>query len=244
MRDDLDFLKPDGSLPTPIYLQLGRALAEAIKAGRWRPDEALPSERVIAERLGVSRVTTRKAFDILFADGLICRRQGSGTFITPLTEQPLSRLTNFTELITKRGFRPNSRWLDCVHDQPSSEEQIALGISPSSTVARLKRQRLADGVVMAVEITTLPNHAITDVEAVGNSLYAYLDSRGQSVVRALQHIRAARAPADIAELTGVEVGEAMLFISRIGYTSSGTAIELTHSWCRSDFYDFVAELHR
>ena len=43
---------------------------------------------------------------------------------------------------------------------------------------------------------------------------------------------------------GVPEGQAVLFITRIAYLESGEAIELTHSYCRSDHYDFVAEMRR
>jgi GntR family transcriptional regulator len=225
-------------------MQLGRSLAEAIRSGWWHPNEALPSERVISEQLGVSRVTARKAFDVLIAEGLICRRQGSGTFITPRTEQPLTRLSSFTELITQRGFRPSSVLLAFDVGLPNYEELVTLGFSPSTAVLRLKRQRFADGVAMAIEQTTLPASITASPEEIGDSLYAFLDRRGQTVTRALQHIRAVNASPETASLLDVPVGDAMLFVSRVGYTASGTAIELTHSWCRSDYYDFVAELRR
>ena len=66
----------------------------------------------------------------------------------------------------------------------------------------------------------------------------------RSPVRALQHIRALNAPARLAEQLGVPLGQAVLFITRIGYLESGQAVELTHSYCRNDYYDFVAEMRR
>ena len=62
--------------------------------------------------------------------------------------------------------------------------------------------------------------------------------------RALQHIRALNADAKLAALLEVPLGQAVLFITRVGYLASGQAIELTHSYCRSDYYDFVAEMRR
>ena len=92
----LDF-KPDGDSSTPLYLQLANKLANGIHNGYWQPDEALPSERVLAETLEISRVTARKAIEMLCERGLLTRKHGSGTYITPKLEQPLSRLTNFSK---------------------------------------------------------------------------------------------------------------------------------------------------
>jgi GntR family transcriptional regulator len=52
------------------------------------------------------------------------------------------------------------------------------------------------------------------------------------------------APADLAARLDVPEGRAVLFITRIGYLESGEPVELTHSYCLSDHYDFVAELRR
>jgi GntR family transcriptional regulator len=81
-------------------------------------------------------------------------------------------------------------------------------------------------------------------QLVTDSLYGYLDAHHCAPTRALQHIRAINATAEQAHLADIKPGAAMLFITRIGYLQDGTAIELTHSYCRSDYYDFVAELFR
>jgi GntR family transcriptional regulator len=119
-----------------------------------------------------------------------------------------------------------------------------LACVPTGWRIELKRQRLADGVVMAIEMTTLPVAYVAEPQEVGNSLYAYLDAAGHSVVRALQHIRAVNASGDIAALAGIRPGEAMLLITRIGFNADNAAIELTDTYCRNDYYDFVAELKR
>lgn len=64
------------------------------------------SERNLSETLNISRVTARKALEVLFEQGLIRRNQGSGTFITPRLEQPLSRLSSFSEMLRLKGFTP------------------------------------------------------------------------------------------------------------------------------------------
>lgn len=234
----------DPAASTPLYVQVRNGLTRLIREGRFSPEDALPSERVLAERLGISRVTARKAIDALATDGLIVRRHGSGNYISPKLEQPLTRLTSFTEELKLRGFVPSSRWIRRVVGTVMPEEMVALGLSPGARVARLERVRLADTTPMAYEASTLPNAVVPNPEAVKDSLYAYLAARGSVPVRALQHIRAANATARHAELLGIPLGQALLFITRVGYLDDGRAVEITHTWCRSDYYDFVAELRR
>lgn len=235
---------PDAQDNSPIYLQLARVLAQTIREGGYKPDEALPSERVLAETLNVSRVTARSAIDQLVEQGLIIRKRGSGNYIAPLLEQPLSRLTSFSEELERRGYTPSSRWLNRTVSIAMTDEQLTLGLSPGARVVRLERLRLADGVVMAYEVSVLPHSVIADPMAIEGSLYEYLTDIRQAPVRALQHIRALNAQPRLAEQLGIPDRQAVLFITRVGYLESGQAVELTHSYCRSDYYDFVAEMRR
>jgi GntR family transcriptional regulator len=236
--------EPDPRDSSPIYMQLARRLAQLIRESHYKPDEALPSERLLAETLNVSRVTARSAIDQLVSQGLIVRKRGSGNYIAPMLEQPLSQLTSFSEELLRRGYTPSSRWLERKIDVAMTDEQLSLGLSTGEKVVRLERLRLADNVIMAYEVSVLPQSIVADPMLIGNSLYEYLDSVQQTPVRALQHIRALNAQPRLAEQLGIPDRQAVLFITRIGYLESGQAVELTHSYCRSDYYDFVAEMRR
>jgi GntR family transcriptional regulator len=237
-------LRPDPENDTPLYLQLARKLGHAIHENRWNAGEALPSERVLSEALGLSRITSRKAIALLVEQGLIRRTQGVGSFITPRFEDPLSRLTSFSDMLRRRGFTPGSTWLSREIQPASRDEVIQLGLSPAAAVARLRRLRLADGIVMAVENSTFPAAVIPDPQRIGDSLYAWLEQRGVGIVRALQHFRAVNATGEIARQMSIAPNEALLLITRVGYTADQRAIELTDTYCRNDYYDFVAELRK
>ena len=236
--------KPDLRSTTPLYLQLAARMAGTIREGHFQPHEALPSERALSDGLTLSRVTARKAIDRLVEQGLVVRKRGSGNYIAPQLEQPLGRLTSFSEELRQRGFEPSSRWLMRACTPATPDEQLSLGLSPGARVARLERLRLADGTVMAYEISVLPEPVLPDPTQVQHSLYEHLGELGKAPARALQHIRAMNADPRRAELLGVAAGHALLFITRVGYLESGVAVELTHSYCRSDYYGFVSEMRR
>ncbi|ALL63179.1 putative transcriptional regulator of N-Acetylglucosamine utilization, GntR family [Paraburkholderia caribensis MBA4] len=242
MENRWSALTPDAHNVTPLYLQLARNLATAIHCGVWSAGEALPSERSLSDAIGVSRITARKAIALLVEQGLIRRARGAGSFITPRVEDPLSRLTGFTKKMEQRGFRPDSIWLERELRSATRDEIVHLGLSPGASVASLRRLRRADGIVMAVEHSSLPVSIVSDPQAIGGSLYSYLEQRGMPVVRALQHFRAVNASSEIAALMDIEQGCALLLITRVGYSADQRAIELTDTYCRDDYYDFVAEL--
>jgi GntR family transcriptional regulator len=229
----------------PLYLQLKRWIENAVARGAIKPGDALPSERDLALKVDVSRVTVRKAVQHLVRDGILVQRHGSGTFVAPQThrvEQSLSQLTSFAEDMARRGMAVRSVWLDRGIYQPSPEETVILGLSSSERVARVARLRISGDMPLAIERASLSSAILPDPEQVGTSLYAHLDKSGNRPVRAIQRIRAANLGEEDAKLLEVPAGAAGLNIERISYLSSGRVIEFTRSIYRGDTYDFVAEL--
>ena len=235
-------LAPDPGDATPLYLQLVRTLTDAIEAGRWQPGEALPAERLLCTQLSVSRVTLRLAIDALVEHGLVVRRPGAGTFVRPSAAHSLSGLSNFTEVMRSKGFEPQSQWIERALRAAYGEEILRLGLSPDSVVASLTRLRYADGRVVAYEQSVVPKRLLPDPKAIEDSLYTWLDQRGEPVVRALQHLRAVNLSARLAQHFDMKEGQAMLRVVRVGYARDGSAIELTETYCHSDYYDFVTEV--
>jgi GntR family transcriptional regulator len=234
----------DEASPTPLYLQLQRLVEQAVEAGRLKPDEALPSERDLARGLGISRVTVRKAIAGLVEKGILVQRWGSGTFIAAAmhVEQPLSRLSSFTEDMLARGLEPGARILERSRGPASPKESMTLGLSPGEPVSRLKRLRLAGGVPMAIEHAVVPARFLPDPEMVEHSLYAVLRANGHVPRRALQRLHAVLVNAEQAGLLDVPAASAALYIERRSFLDSGEAVEFTASCYRGDAYDFVAEL--
>ena len=237
-------LRPSKLDSTPKYLQIARKMAELIEAKVWPEGHGMPSERQLVDRLEVSRVTARKALQIIADKGLIVRRPGSGTHIAPRPEQPLSRLSSFSEELRLRGIVCSSMWLMRDVAIASSQEMMALGLTSGARVARVKRLRRADDVPMAIEYCRVPEPLLPNPELIQDSLYALLDATGVPVVRALQTISAVKATPEQARLLDMTAGDAVIFVTRLGFGRDGRAMELTESFCRPDVYEFVAELTR
>lgn len=73
----------DRNLKTPLYCQIETWLKENISSGGLAPGTRLPASRVLADELGVSRITVKNAYAGLESDGLILTREGSGTYVMP-----------------------------------------------------------------------------------------------------------------------------------------------------------------
>ena len=80
-------LKASAGNGAPLYLQLKKSIEDAVRRGVIGPGDALPSERDIAVRAEMSRVTVRKAVQDLVRGGILVQRHGSGTFVAQRVEQ-------------------------------------------------------------------------------------------------------------------------------------------------------------
>jgi GntR family transcriptional regulator len=226
----------------PLYLQLERALREALDKRILNPDDALPAERDLADELDVSRITVRKAIERLVNEGLLVRRRGSGNFVASRVEKNFSKLTSFSEDMRARGRNPHSVWVKRSEGTVTPEEAMSMRLSPGTPVFRFQRIRYADDTPMALETCTIDASALGKLTAVDASLYEALERTGNRPVRALQRLRAVLLNAAQAKLLKAHAGEAGLMVERIGFLSDGRAIEFSQSYYRGDTYDFVAEL--
>ena len=227
------------------YLQLRRRIEDGINNGILIPESPLPPERELAALTGLSRVTVRKATQGMVEDGLITRRQGSGSFVAPKTrriEQSLSRLTSFTEDMARRGFQSESKWIERGLFLPAPDEVIALALGPDESVSRIARLRLAASKPMAIERASLPVDILPNPTEVTTSLYEVLERDGHRPVRAIQKLSAINLDSEDADLLGVDAGAAGLRTERTSYLPNGRVVEFTCSIYRGDSYDFVAEL--
>ena len=234
--------KLDEASSLPLYQQLQRAIRQAIETRVLGPDDALPPERDLATDFAVSRITVRKAIDGLVAEGLLMRRQGSGTFVCARVEKNFSKLTSFSEDMRARGRNPRSVWLRKSSGTVTPEEALTLRASPGTPVYRFHRIRFADDAPMSLEYATILASCLPSLEAVESSLYAALERVGNRPVRALQRLRAVLFTAEQADLLEAKEKDPGLLVERLGFLKDGRAAEFTQSFYRGDTYDFVAEL--
>lgn len=238
-------LRPSKTDRAPLFETVSATLKREIAAGRFGETDVLPGERELSGMLDVSRTTLRRAIARLVEEGVLAHRHGAGTFVRrspPHVEQPLSRLTSFTEDMRLRGLVATSQIIEQGTFLPTPEEAMMLGVGPSESIYRLARLRLADGIPMAIDHAAVPLRFLDRARLAEESLYAALESSGFRPVRALQRLRAIIIGPAQAALLEIAVGSPALDIQRIAYLADGRCVEFTRSFYRSDTFDFVAEL--
>jgi GntR family transcriptional regulator len=233
----------------PIYSQVERIVMDMIDSGRLSAGQRAPSEREIAETLGISRMTARAAMSNLVADGYLYSVPGKGTFVSnPKMRQELLELTSFTEDMRNRGLKPGSRLLDIgVTHQASEKIYRTLELPVGEDLIRIHRLRTADGVPMCLETSYLPRSYVPwllEEDFESGSLYLGLESHGIELVRAEEHLEATVVRETESELLTVPVGSPALLIERTTYTEGDRPIEYVKSLYRGDRYRFTAMLFK
>lgn len=228
---------------SPIYMRLALALAEAIDAGQLAHGRSLPSERLLAERLDISRVSVRRAIAELEREGRVSRRHGARTVVQTRVRKSLPNLTGFSADIRARGMEPSFSWLFRGTVVGTMQETMALGLPAQSEIVRLVRVRRADGIPIALERAVIPTSILPDAMLVTRSLYETLASLNASPHHGFQRIRAEVMSAAEAELLQALPATPMLVADRRCFLEDGRAVEYTETRYNGKVYDFIADLH-
>jgi GntR family transcriptional regulator len=215
-------------------------LTEAIDDGELRPADRLPTESVLAQFFGVSRMTLRQALAVLAERGVLLRRRGrgGGTFVArPLIECDLTGLTGFTEQLRRANLRAEATVVSAATTMPSAAVADALGIDRDQQVHRVVRVRSGDGVPLALEHSYFPAALFPDLLQLPltGSLYAMLAQRyDRQPATARESLHPVIADAATAALLGTTPGAALLLVERVASTAAGQPVEFARDVFRPD----------
>ena len=143
-----------GPPPTPRYIAIAAVVRDRIATERLGPHTLLPSERELAERHGVSRMTARQALSLLESEGVVYRKPPRGTFVAE--PRVTFHIGSFSEEVSRLGRRPAARLLWAEYQNPTPAVRLALDLDDAAMVNVFHRLRSVDDVPFALETTFLP----------------------------------------------------------------------------------------
>jgi len=225
----------------PAYVQIAEAIKTMLRDGSIPAGAAMPPERVLAQRFGVSRMTMRQANDLLERDGLIERQPGRGTFAVQnriIKQEQETR--SFSEEIRSRGGVPSSRLVSFRSIPATKAIADYFGIAPGDLIYEIERVRLADGIPIALESVQIPSAICPHLERfnlVDHSLYQILEENyGIELARSEEEISAAQPNAQHKRLLQLPRNTAVLHVKRRTFTTDGRSLELAATTYRGDLY--------
>jgi transcriptional regulator, GntR family len=227
------------SSPVPLYHQIAAPLEELITSGTLQPGQLIEDEVSMAHRLNVSRPTARRALQDLVSRGLLSRRRGVGTRVTPShVRRPLA-LTSLNEDLVKSGFNPHTEVLAYEVRLADAHDATLIGREEGTEVVHVRRRRWIDDRPLAILTNLIPGDiapTLTQLSAQG--LYACLEDRGIHLASARQAVGARSADAEAADLLSIDEGGALLTMERTAYDMPGQVVEYGTHVYNAELYSF------
>lgn len=239
-------LHVDAASSEPLYQQLLRQVKLLLASGAIAPGVGLPSERLLAEHLGVSRMVVKRCYDELRQDDTLSSNGRGGTLLNvpPRVLPAMGRLKGFTEEMRELGMTASTRLIKralvrdrtiaSVFNRPSQSEFL-----------HVERIRCGDDIPMALEKAWYDvqlSPALRDWDGEG-SIYAFLQqSCGIEPDWADQTIEAigSAAPENVA--FGWSESQPCLLLKRHSYSSSQMLYEYVEGVFRGDAYVYRTKL--
>jgi GntR family transcriptional regulator len=207
--------------PEPLWIQAAELIRGEVDKGILRPGARLAPERELCGRLGISRVTLRKALLHLVEEGMLSSSHGRGWYVRqaePKKKEWPNNLESFSETAARMGLRPHSTVLRAESSPATIDEAERLAIAPGTRLFRLERVRLLDEVPIALDLTRIPLALVPGIEQADfrtRSLYSTLCEAGVEPARADSTIEATKAGERAAEHLGLAPGDPLLVMRQV-----------------------------
>ena len=225
---------------SPLYQQLMTRLKNDIMAGVYPAGARIPSEQLLCDTYGVSRVTVRKAMLDLVQEGLLVRRQGKGTFVADeRIQRNLQQITSFSDACRQMGHQAGARLISAERVQATPEDADKLSLTPGETLVEICRLRLCDGEPVMLEINRFPqSYDFLMAETDGGSLYELLADHGVKPASAVHDISLGHATPAVSRHLACSPGDALLLLDELVFNQHGEPLHLSRQWIRGDRYTF------
>lgn len=216
-----------------LYVQLADCLREDIEKLVFPSDSLLPSEKELAEKYSVSRITVRQALALLASKNYVKAQQGIGTRVIFQKPALPPHIAGLSLEMERRGQVLCTNLCSMALVSPSREVQKALYIKEGEKCYRLRRLRELKGLPLVYtesflrRLKPLP----LDREYYEASLYTFLRNKNGLVIRrAKDSIEAIRSGKRLARLLGIPPGDPVLLRTRQGFLPNGLVFEYSKSY--------------
>ena len=217
----------------PFYIQIAQAIIQSVQDGGLSYGEQIPSERDLAERYQVSRLTARQAIGELEKRGVAYRVQGKGTFLARPQIRQASGLVSFSDELIQRGFQPTSKVISSQVRESSESVAAKFEFVTGEPIFQLNRVRLANGQPVAVEYASINLNLFPKIEQEDfekQSLFAVLRTRyGVYPAWAEAEIDARICTEDEGKWLDIPADQPVLVAHRLTFTESFELVEVVDS---------------
>lgn len=231
-----------------IYKSIADRLRIRLNSADFSIGSPLPAEKRLAEEFGVSRMTVRKAVDLLVGWGLVIRRHGSGTYVAKKdVHHETTNLTGFIEVMRNQGKEVVSEVLEfnVMPAPPAIASQLRINIDERIYFSR--RVRSVDGKPLMVEDSYMPvklfrNLSVAHLEG---SKFSYIEDECNIVVRGnYESLTPVLADRKMAKLMNIDELTPILRITSLSYSDSGDYVNYSVMFRNASEYQVDYHLRR
>jgi GntR family transcriptional regulator len=224
------------------YREIADALRARAEAGEFGAGRLLPSEAELSGAYDASRVTVRRALELLRDEGLLDARQGLGWFVAgdPL-RQSLGVLETIEHQLAASGRKPQRRILEFAFVNADARVRSILGVEQ---VLRVRRLNLADGEPFARVTVWCPADLAVDLSRADVERAPFYELLDVGLGGATQTIGAAAASASDARLLEIPEGSPVLRCERITSDARGRPVLFSVHIFPAHRTEFVVDLPR
>jgi GntR family transcriptional regulator len=221
----------------PIYVEAQDYILDLIGGPDYGPGDRIPSERTLADTLGINRMTVRKAIDRLVERNVLERNGTSGTRI-PLVQvsRPIDAPASLgiTRIIRNAGGEPGSKLLHFGEEGASESVARRLEVPPGSELIMARRLRSVNDEAFCIETSYLPAQRVPGLSAEdllgGQSLYELLRQRYDIEISIRdREISVGTATEREAQLLALAPGSPTLVLRIVARDGDGRPIEYMRS---------------
>ena len=221
----------------PLYLKLEETLRNMIEGIEYEPGDQIPSERELAEKLKASRMTVRRAVELLTTQGFLERRSTSGTFVSEpnvIRSFTPGSVQSLTRQIQGKGGSAGSKLLKFDVIQAPTKVANSLQIPNRSLVFIIQRLRLTSNLPFCIETSYLPKTLVLELSerdvSGQDSLYDLLKLRYGIIPSRSSDKLKITWPNDLeAQLLEILTNEPVLYFRSVVYDSVGIPFEFVKS---------------
>jgi GntR family transcriptional regulator len=234
----------------PLFRVVKRSLLRAIESGTVPPGTALPSEAELAQAMGVSIGTLRRAVDELSAEHIVVRRQGRGTFVA--THGVDRFMFQFFHVERDDGLReaPQVELLSYERGRIDEAAAAALSVREGEAAILIENRLSLQGRAVVHDRLVLPAALFRGLNEAkfarrpSTIYHLYQTEYGITVVRAHERARAAPCERGIARVLGLTPGAPVLEVRRTALTFGDKPVEYRVSTLNTAHHEYVSTLQR
>jgi GntR family transcriptional regulator len=221
---------------TPLYLQVKEKILQDLELN-YKVNDIIPTEAQLEKTYKVSRITIRKAVEVLQREHIVIKKQGRGTFVL---EKKILYHANAIGSLTQR-LSKQKQYLSTQSIQFAfiEEEHIVKDFLKCSTLLQIKRVRLLDKVPFVLMTNYFDVKTVPDIDKKFNleSLYAFLKKEYRiEFKKAEEIVESIGASKEEAELLNVKEGTPLLSLTRYSYDQFNNPIEYSNLIIKGDMY--------